>query len=293
MTGTPMHLGAESFRRLFVRIAAAPTPASSAPPDAIVEWMSHLMLLEGVPFEYLVPHPAMLPEESVRFFVLDRSWLYRLIEGAASAGVGSSRDALQMLQSLDELTTSAAETAQALRPKALGMAAPAPTAGGDDWSGFLLRSTVVQGWPGIEVRAYDGSGNPLPTLRMDRLSPNVLLCIFKGIPATVDVMEPPETLHFGVLKNNQGPCVVLRGLGFNNFTAGFQLPFTPAPTAQVAMRAGAAGVMNVAQSVQNLKAGLTDSAHNALSPDGTFTSAEFAVQMVRAAGLQTFAPEQS
>jgi len=106
-------------------------------------------------------------------------------------------------------------------------------------------------------------------------------------------MEPPETLHFGVLKNAQGPCVVLRGLGVNNYAAGFQLPITPAPTAQIAMRAGATGVVNVAQSVISLKNGLSDPSHNALSPEGTFTSAEYAVQMVRAAGLQTFAPEPS
>jgi hypothetical protein len=293
MTGTPTHLGAESFRRLFERSVSAPAPTDI--PQPIVDWMSRLMLLEGLPFEYLVPHPAMLPEESIRFFLLDRNWLSRLIEGAASAGVGSSRDGLQLLSSLDELARQAAEHAPALRPAALGIAQPA--ANGDPWSGFLLRSTAVQGWPGMDVGAYDASGATLPTLRMDRLSPNVLLCIFQGVCARVDLMEPPETLHFGVLNQNKASdpdkayYVVLRGLGANNLAAGVQLPGATARTASVALRpGGAAGVIDVARTAQSLKQGLSD--NHALSPEGTFTSAEFAVEMVRAAGLQSFEQER-
>jgi hypothetical protein len=35
-------------------------------------------------------------------------------------------------------------------------------------------------------------------LRMERLSANVLICLFKGEIKTVDIHQKPETLHFGL-----------------------------------------------------------------------------------------------
>jgi hypothetical protein len=35
-------------------------------------------------------------------------------------------------------------------------------------------------------------------LRMEQLSPNVLLCLFEGEVKTVDIHQKPETLHFGI-----------------------------------------------------------------------------------------------
>ena len=40
--------------------------------------------------------------------------------------------------------------------------------------------------------------NKLPMLRMERLSPNVLLCMFAGDIKTVDIHQKPEALHFGL-----------------------------------------------------------------------------------------------
>jgi hypothetical protein len=271
-------------------LSAAAPPAP--PPDAIVDWLARAMLLYGVPLEYLVPHPAMLPEESLRFFVIDQNWLFRLAEGAASVGVGTSRDALQLLNTLDQLALEAASKAQAIRAGLRNVAAPAASAN-FPWSGLLLRSAVVQGWPGLEVHALDANRNVLPMLRMDRLTPNILLCLFNGIPAEVDILEPPETLHFGVRHQNKAYCAYLRGLGFSNppgqHPAGIQ--FADNSTAVIPARGNSkyANVLDIAGAASGLKTALSGA--SALSPNGTFTSVEFAMQMIRPAGLQPFQPK--
>jgi len=66
-------------------------------------------------------------------------------------------------------------------------------------TGFLLRSRVVRGWPGLEVSGWSGApaDAPLRILRMDRLGASILLCLFDGDVARVDIHEPAEGLHFG------------------------------------------------------------------------------------------------
>ncbi len=49
-------------------------PNGVVPPD-VVRFLARLRLLEGVPFNYLVPDATMLPLESIRFFYVDRNWL--------------------------------------------------------------------------------------------------------------------------------------------------------------------------------------------------------------------------
>ncbi len=306
MTPSPLDTREQGFwslvRRATVSLspaadAVADSTASSDPPNAeeirqrIVSWLARLVLLYGLPFEYLVAHPAMLPNESMRFFLIDGNWLDRLVDGAASVGVGSSRDSVLALDRLRSLEQDARARAMTIRSELRGVSAPTAAAS-SQWSGFLLRSTAVSGWPGMEVQGFDAQGNLLPLLRMERLSPGVLMCLFAGVAASVNLTEPPETLHFGIGSDDSGPVALLRGLGFGGFDPGIQLPVDPNtnkhPSAPVSMRSGAAsaGVMRASQTATNLKNALQ--AQKALSPDGTFTSAEFAIQMVFAAGLQTF-----
>ncbi len=56
-----------------------------------------------------------------------------------------------------------------------------------------LRYSVKKGSAKLEV--YDE--HALRLLRMDRLSANVLLCLFEGEVKTVDIHQKPETLHYG------------------------------------------------------------------------------------------------
>lgn len=164
------------------------------PDPAIAEWLGHLQLFHGVPFELLVPDARMLPVESIRFFQIDRNWVYSLLEGALSVGTSTSSEAAHatvLAGGLHGAATSACRQIRALRASAT---APLPSL-----SGFLLRSAVVEGWSGLEVTAWDAQDVELGNvLRMERLGPSVLLFIVEGLIDHVDIHEPPEGLHFGI-----------------------------------------------------------------------------------------------
>ena len=59
---------------------------------------------------------------------------------------------------------------------------------------------MVSGWPGLLVDGYDAKQKELTLLRMDRLSANVLICLFAGKIEAVDIHQKPETIHFGLDK---------------------------------------------------------------------------------------------
>ena len=65
-----------------------------------------------------------------------------------------------------------------------------------------MRSPIVRGWQGLEMEAWywkKGSPEPVPAppLRIDRLAPDILLCIFNGPLAKIEIRQPPEGMHFG------------------------------------------------------------------------------------------------
>src|SRR5687768_41213 len=70
---------------------AAQAREAQLPPYATA-FLAHLRLLVGLPFEYLVPDTAMLPDESIRFFHLDRSWTDRVVDGVLAVGKVGSRE---------------------------------------------------------------------------------------------------------------------------------------------------------------------------------------------------------
>src|SRR5271170_1557219 len=70
---------------------AASEPEAGMPPY-MESFLAHVRLLVGVPFEYLVPDPNFLPDESIRFFFLDRSWTDRAVDGAVAVGKIGTRE---------------------------------------------------------------------------------------------------------------------------------------------------------------------------------------------------------
>ncbi len=112
--------------------------ADTEVPDDLVSWLRDLTVLAPVPFCYLVPGADMLPPESLRFFVVDPSWVNALIEGATSIGRSNAFDLAHDHVLAGKLYDAVAPPAQA--------------------SGFLLHSAVVDGWPGLEVTAFDDAG---------------------------------------------------------------------------------------------------------------------------------------
>jgi hypothetical protein len=260
-------------------------------PKPIIDWLAHAILLHGVPFEYIVPDGRLLPKEAIRFFYVDINWQRRLIDGAVSVGLSSSADEIATMAAIESAVEQALRATARVRPAQRGAAALA--AANDDETvgpitGLLLRSAAVSGWPGIEITAYanENATGALRPLRIDRVADDVLICVFDGLPERVDFLQPPEALRFGVRPNAGTYITFLRGLGYGAYTGpGVQIPDVQAT---LTMRGGTAkpGVLDVAASA--LTVGEKLKALNALDPANTFTAAEFAVQMVRAAGMQPF-----
>ena len=207
-------------------------------PEEVTAWLGRLVLLYGVPFNYLLPEEAMLPQESIRLFFLDPIWIQYLVQGACSIGNTGYGDSIidtamneQLQPNQPEATNqpgladkAAAEVRDRLRQQCEGVPPP-PESDRLAWplTGFLLRSAVVDGWRGLEIMAYkklsapekkgwNSAGMseeqknrlkkeglvPLKPLRLEQISRDVMLGIFNGMVERLVIRQPQEGLHFGL-----------------------------------------------------------------------------------------------
>lgn len=175
-------------------------------PVTVRDWLARRVLLYGVPFLYLVPDERMLPLPSMRFFRIDPQWIKRLLEGACSVGRNSTEEETVDSHLGDRFFDIAVTGSATVRRRTLSVtgnanknagASPSPVF---PFEGFLLRSPIVRDWQGLEMEAKywkDGKKVPAPALRIDRLAPDVMLCIFNGPLADIEIRQPPEGMHFG------------------------------------------------------------------------------------------------
>lgn len=279
--------------------------------QAIIKWLGTLSLFYGVPFVNLVPDERMLPVESIRFFYVDPNWIDSMLDGAMSIVTHSTRDECLQLNYTPNYRRGADQKRIEVRPALFNQEAPDDAAVGATMTGFLMRSQVVAGWPGLEVKAYRSEElNPeneiKPLLRINRLAPDVLLVLIPVIPAVIHISEPAEGLRFGVSAkkardDQQGTpaadpdsayLVAPRGLGLAvegkvHRQAGEQITQDEKSWAQVPLRPGNDRVLNVVQLQENLCQKLQ--AARALGPDAAnLTPAQFGIQMVRAADRQVY-----
>ncbi|PPL03104.1 hypothetical protein [Parapedobacter indicus] len=260
--------------------------------DELATWLAQLSLLYGVPVEYMVADARLLPTESMRFFYVDRNWTNRLIDGAISVGVLSSMEKVFNEAFFERIYAQVNEKQVQLRAILRSTNNGGQVVDGT-LTGLLFRSQVVSGWPGLEVNA-SAKGTALDLLRMDRLSDNTLLCLFNGIPDTVDFIEPGEGLHFGINREADADTfnIYLRGLGFPKdgaYPAGEQIkdPDTPGGYLQASssLRGGTEkGVVAITDLVSSLESKFPSGALE----NGTLTPGGFAVQMVQGAGFQQY-----
>ena len=169
--------------------------------DDLVEWIARLVLLYPVPFRYLVPHTSLLPSESLRFFHLDDNWIGAVVDGALSIAV---RTAEQRTSSRADLQAVLSKIVYQYRLRLQGKEPewnPSERYMDIPKSGFLLRSSMVSGWPGVEVTASTNAApdpNLPKILRLDQISEGVLFCLARGSLDQVTFREPCEGITFGI-----------------------------------------------------------------------------------------------
>jgi hypothetical protein len=279
MTDLPLRYAATAA----TAVTVADDGDDSAMPSELRSWLVRLRLLEGVPFANLVADTALLPEESIRWFYLDRRWTDALVQGALSVGTVNSDDRVQLGAQYpavrDELD---AEERNVRRP------AGTPRFGGrvEAVSGFVLRSRAVSGWPGLHVRAFsvdpveaDDAKYPeedqrrMRLLRLERLAPAVLLCLFDGIPSVVHIEEPRQGVQFGVDAEGEGESLTatLRPRHRDTFD---YLPVSPV---RVPFRSGSrsSGVVDIQALERRL------AAHPQTGAADRLDAAEYALQLIR------------
>ncbi len=265
----------------------------------LADWLGRLKLLHGVPFNYIVPDVDMLPMESIRFFYVDSIWLDYLVEGALSLGRSTAGDSVHDKAFLGDLHVFSRFGIKMQRNKVLGhltfhlniaektrLAANAgPIEPSEKITGFLLRSGVVSGWEGLQVEAFldDNAKQPSQLLRMDHLSPNVLMCIYEGMIKKVTIHEYPEVLHFGVDADSTVGGITLSKsfryiVDYDGHAAGTQVPVSIAPPVQIAdfLRNRSAGVLRM----HDLAEAIHDELSDKIAYKGLFTAAEFTLEMV-------------
>lgn len=108
--------------------------------------------------------------------------------------------------------------------------------------------------------------NKLPLLRMERLSPNVLICMFAGDIKTVDIHQKPEALHFGMNRTVDNPPQYYREMKDRK---GGETK-SKVDTGEVPWKGEKSRVLKIADLASAIASKL---------PAGTFTSAHFAFQM--------------
>ena len=198
--------GAQTLRlRLALALGAS---AAEPPPESVVQSLCRYHLLQGLPLSYLLPDPALLPDESIRFFFIDPQWMQALVTGVLSVSAAGTNGQAFVARHLD---AAIAAVRQRLRASA------------EPITGFLLRSGLVSAYPHLDVRAFgtDATGKPpapgadpddpttaalqLPTLRLETIAPDLLLALFAGVPAAIWIEEPHHGLRLGLLTDDQRP----------------------------------------------------------------------------------------
>jgi len=176
--------------------------------DDLIDWLARLVMLYPVPFHYLVPHASLLPPESVRFFHLDDNWIDALLDGALSLAARVMPED-QDISARKDLQSALSKIVYQHRLRLQGK--DPQWKPGENYmeipkSGFLLRSSIVMNWPGIEVTATS-SGAPDETMpnivRFDQVADGVLFCLARGSLDQLIFREPREGLTFGVSSNGE------------------------------------------------------------------------------------------
>lgn len=265
--------------------------ATSTELAPIVQWLTRLALLYDVPFNNIVADARLLPPESLRFFYFDENWGNALRDGALSIAQHSSRDTESMQANRDFIENQVDLAMAAYRATLLGEDSDPSGDGITHISGFLIRSAIVSGWPGLSVQGFDSAGNALKVLRQDHVSADVLLVLFWGTPSKLLLTEPQEGFRFGVNQDGQielrklSPAAAL-GDPLQTFairkmdgTDGLYMrPGTDARVLNLSPNSSSGLVQAITTALNSASAGLP----------GALGSASFALQMINAPMQQTF-----
>jgi len=152
--------------------------------------------LYSVPPHYLIPDPALLPKESLRFFAIDKHWTDALIDGALS--VANHQQPYMDLITRQLLKKQFEEFLKKPLPD-VKYPPQVPT------YGMLMRSDIVAQFPSLSIRApnLDKDDLRVPILRHSVIADDALLVLFDREPGSeklksLTIQMPPHEQRFSV-----------------------------------------------------------------------------------------------
>lgn len=169
-------------------------PEENELPAAIRQFILQYLKLNEFPYHYLIPHNAMLPPESLRFFRLDKTWMHAFICGVLSIGEEISETKVDriikgILLEENKRFMETVPDAQALEL--------------ENVCGMLIRSEAVSGWPGLQIEATS-AGKNVPLWHKRYLSDGTMLCLFAGRFDSLALFLPQGDSHFGFSQSDSG-----------------------------------------------------------------------------------------
>jgi hypothetical protein len=210
-------------------------------PESVIDFLGKLSMLEGVPVQNLVPNANYLPlaydNEQVeigafKLFYLDPEWVQSLLSGALSLADEQSKLLLRgamdgtyaarvhyndtkekikrQIAGLYDPDTFEAQLELRMRQKHLVYAQPdAVTNAQSNWSytGFFIRSSIIKQWRAVQVIANgfdeDKVRGPRRVVKLVNLSAETMFCLCEGVIKDVEIVQPPETIHFENMKDDK------------------------------------------------------------------------------------------
>ncbi|OOQ59958.1 hypothetical protein BC343_27795 [Mucilaginibacter pedocola] len=262
---------------------------AAAPDPTITNWLSRLSLLGDVPFQNLVADERLLPQNALRFFYIDPSWICALLDGALSIGTNTTLEEKVNSILAHSVRDKAMIGANKLRANALGIAHAMNAADPAPFTlvaGMLLRSQLVSGFPGLKIIPTYAAGQQQVPLRYETIGDGLLLVIFPAIPVSIKIQQPPQGLRFGFSDAGGSYKIKLRNITGDD--TGGQVVRDGKPvegniTATQLFRTDASADKKYVLNVETLKAAVQQSLVNAgayPTPATPITPAQFAMQIV-------------
>ncbi|KAF5967528.1 hypothetical protein FBULB1_11171 [Fusarium bulbicola] len=149
--------------------------------SAVQSWVLGKLLLEGIPPSYLIMTPDEFPQESIRIFSIDSTWVSLLVDGALSLANHHSKDGDDDVVRKYIKNAINNYLAQPL-PDEQPLQQP------PRW-GLLIRSNLVASFPDLKVEGlstsyYDPSTSK--SFLQRKLAPDIILCLSDFRPGDSD-----------------------------------------------------------------------------------------------------------
>lgn len=187
-------------------------------PGNIASIYERLQLLYDIPLSYLIPEPAFLPVESIRFFYLDDNYVNAMLNGATSIARNSEADKNIDRAILPSVSAYSRKKSMEIRTTKVHrnhhkMMVKREDRDSDIRTGFLLRSSLVYRKKGIVIAGFQGE-EQLAILRFEKIASDIMIGIFDGELTKLTIAEPSCGLRFGCQSDEmKNPVISLKEIG--------------------------------------------------------------------------------